>query len=162
MFRSSVFDHTSTIMLLFCFFALIQYGLIRFNIQIHFLKMEGSFKIIYLVFLLIIPLLGNSKRMFYSISQRIPFSGNRRASIRGEPGISLPIPIGFLIIVDWVVNSFSHHVWPAWYLHPKRKCIHYRGSASRDPDEIKSRNRFANDLVIRYFDFSSRDSLAIG
>lgn len=74
MFRSSVFDHISTILLLVCFTALIQILLIFTGIGVRIIKLEISYLIIYLLFILLVPLLGNSKRIFYSISQRIPFS----------------------------------------------------------------------------------------
>lgn len=72
MFRSSVFDHIETILLLVSFLALIQFIISRFGF--HFMKMEIQFVFIYIVFFLISGLLGNSKRVFFSISKRIPFS----------------------------------------------------------------------------------------
>jgi len=74
MFRSSVFDHVSTIFMLTCILALIQVFLNYFNFDIHFIKTENNFLVLYISLLCLIPLLGNSKRMFYSISQRIPNS----------------------------------------------------------------------------------------
>lgn len=70
MFRSAVFDHISTIALLICILAFIQIYFVEFE----FLKTNIQYKTIYTVLLLIIPLLGNSKRYFYSISRRIPLS----------------------------------------------------------------------------------------
>ena len=78
MFRSSVFDHLSTILILLCFSAFIQIIYNFFFDDIQFIKTESTFIGLYIVFLILIPLLGNSKRMFYSISQRIPFSNLKK------------------------------------------------------------------------------------
>lgn len=74
MFRSSVFDHLSTVLLIFSLIFYIQCILILFDINIGILKTETPFKIFYIIAIILIPLLGNCKRLFYSISQRIPFS----------------------------------------------------------------------------------------
>lgn len=74
MFRSSVFDHLATLLLFICFAAFTQGVFIVFNLNISFLKTQNIHIALYFVFLFLIPLLGNSKRIFYSISQRIPFS----------------------------------------------------------------------------------------
>ncbi|WBL25719.1 hypothetical protein [Zunongwangia sp. HGR-M22] len=74
MFRSSVFDHVSTILMLVCFIALVQLTLFWIGTEIQIIKIEKSYLVLYFIFLGLIPLLGNSKRMFRSISQRIPFS----------------------------------------------------------------------------------------
>lgn len=74
MFRSSVFDHLATLLILTCSTALIQMVFNMFNLGIQFIKTENTFIVLYIFFLVLTPLLGNSKRMFYSISQRIPFS----------------------------------------------------------------------------------------
>lgn len=70
MFRSSLFDHISTISLIVCLAALIQF----FFPQVVFLKTTPIFKVFYVVLIAIIPLLGNSKRVFYSIAKRLPIS----------------------------------------------------------------------------------------
>lgn len=69
MFRSSLFDHISTISIIICLLALIQ-----LNVNFRFLKTELFFKVFYCLLIVIIPLLGNSKRIFYSIAQRLPIS----------------------------------------------------------------------------------------
>lgn len=74
MFRSSVFDHISTMLILVWTFFIIQSGLNKMGYNIEVLKTEKEYVIIYFIFFFIIPLLGNCKRMFFSISQRIPFS----------------------------------------------------------------------------------------
>ena len=74
MFRSSVFDHLSTILIIMLTFVLIQKILIFFGSDVTFIKIGGVYTVFYLISILIIPLLGNSKRIFYSISKRIPFS----------------------------------------------------------------------------------------
>ncbi|WP_412987674.1 hypothetical protein [Pontimicrobium sp. IMCC45349] len=74
MFRSSVFDHLSTILMIVCIAALIQIILSLFGSEFFFIKTGGTYNFLYSLFVFIIPLLGNSKRIFYSISQRIPFS----------------------------------------------------------------------------------------
>ena len=68
-FRALMFDHISTIFTLIgaiCFIQLIS--------TIEILKNENSFKYLYVLMFLMIPLLGNSKRFFYPKSMRIPFS----------------------------------------------------------------------------------------
>lgn len=72
MFRASVFDHISTIMMLFSLLAFIGFLLGFFDIQ--FIKFETLHIILYFVFPFLCVRLGNAKRMFYSISQRIPLS----------------------------------------------------------------------------------------
>ncbi len=69
MFRSSLFDHISTISIIICFLALVQ-----LFVEFKFLKTDFIFKVFYCIVILIIPLLGNSKRIFYSIAQRLPIS----------------------------------------------------------------------------------------
>lgn len=69
MFRSSLFDHISTISILICFLVSIQ-----LFIDFKFIKTDLIFKVFYCVLIPIIPLLGNSKRIFYSIAQRLPIS----------------------------------------------------------------------------------------
>ena len=72
MFRSSLFDHISTISILVVLVATTQYFFAHYGVK--FIKTEGLFKILYLSLLILIPLLGNCKRIFYSIAQRLPFS----------------------------------------------------------------------------------------
>jgi hypothetical protein len=69
MFRSSLFDHISTISVLICILISVQ-----FFIDLKFIKTDLIFKVFYCVLIPIIPLLGNSKRIFYSIAQRLPIS----------------------------------------------------------------------------------------
>jgi len=69
MFRSSLFDHISTIAILICILVTSQ-----LFIDIHFIKTDLIFKVFYCLLIPIIPLLGNSKRIFYSIAQRLPLS----------------------------------------------------------------------------------------
>lgn len=69
MFRSSLFDHISTISIIVCALALMQ-----LFIDFKFLKTDLMFKVFYCLLIIIIPLLGNSKRIFYSIAQRLPIS----------------------------------------------------------------------------------------
>jgi hypothetical protein len=71
MFRSSLFDHLSTILILVVLCVIIQFGF-AFS-GIYFLKISTQFKVLYLIFLILIPLLGNCKRIFFSIAKRIPF-----------------------------------------------------------------------------------------
>lgn len=70
MFRSSLFDHISTISILVLIMAFLQYFILDFSI----LKTDSMFKVFYILLIPIVPLLGNSKRMFYSIAQRLPLS----------------------------------------------------------------------------------------
>ena len=74
MFRASVFDHLSTILIIICFAVLLQKILYFLGLDFKFIKTGGTYTVFYFISFLIIPLLGNSKRFFYSISQRIPFS----------------------------------------------------------------------------------------
>ncbi|MEO7977689.1 hypothetical protein [Flavobacterium sp.] len=69
MFRSSLFDHISTIAMIVCLLASFQ-----FFIDLKLVKTEFLFKIFYCLLIVLIPLLGNSKRIFYSIAQRLPIS----------------------------------------------------------------------------------------
>jgi hypothetical protein len=69
MFRSSLFDHISTISILICMLVSTQ-----LFIDFKFIKTDLIFKIFYCLLIPIIPLLGNSKRFFYSIAQRLPLS----------------------------------------------------------------------------------------
>ncbi|MBQ0733945.1 hypothetical protein [Aquimarina celericrescens] len=75
MFRSSLFDHISTILLIVLFLVIIQFIFSFWNI--YFLKTTPQFKIIYVVFLLLIPQLGRCKRIFFPIAKRIPFSNTK-------------------------------------------------------------------------------------
>lgn len=72
MFRSSVFDHTSTIMMLVVVMSILAYIMSFFDI--YFIKHEKLHIVLYLIFPFLCIRLGNAKRMFYSISQRIPMS----------------------------------------------------------------------------------------
>jgi len=72
MFRSSVFDHTSTIMMLVVLLSILGYFMSFFDI--YFMKYEKLHIILYLIFPFLCIRLGNAKRMFYSISQRISMS----------------------------------------------------------------------------------------
>ncbi|MFD2969960.1 hypothetical protein ACFS7Y_21400 [Sphingobacterium bambusae] len=72
MFRASVFDHTSTILMIFAVIALIGSFLQLFGL--HFFKYESVHIILYISFPFLCIRLGNAKRYFYSISQRIPMS----------------------------------------------------------------------------------------
>lgn len=72
MFRSSLFDHISTISILIVIVACIQTIFAHFGYK--FIKTEGLYKVLYISLVFIVPLLGNCKRTFYSISQRLPFS----------------------------------------------------------------------------------------
>ena len=74
MFRSSVFDHLGTIMLLVSIIGVFQLFIGMFFDNILFIKTESTYRFLYVLFLVLVPLLGNCKRMFFSISQRIPFS----------------------------------------------------------------------------------------
>ena len=69
MFRSSLFDHISTISILICILVSTQ-----LFIDLKFIKTDIIFKVFYSLLIPIIPLLGNSKRIFYSIAQRLPIS----------------------------------------------------------------------------------------
>jgi hypothetical protein len=69
MFRSSLFDHISTISILICILVSTQ-----LFIDFKFIKTDLIFKVFYCLLIPIIPLLGNSKRIFYSIAQRLPIS----------------------------------------------------------------------------------------
>ena len=72
MFRASVFDHTSTLMLLVVLLAIISFILHFFGKG--FMKSDTIYLILYFCFMFLCVRLGNAKRMFYSISQRIPMS----------------------------------------------------------------------------------------
>ena len=72
MFRSSLFDHSSTILMLLVIAAIVQF--ICSFWSIYFMKTDDILIFFYLFSVFIIPLLGNCKRMFYGISKRIPFS----------------------------------------------------------------------------------------
>jgi len=69
MFRASIFDHISTIFMMVLFIYLIQ--LIT---PLQLLKEDDGFEYIYLIMLISVPLLGNSKRFFFPKAMRIPFS----------------------------------------------------------------------------------------
>jgi len=69
MFRSALFDHISTI-----FYLVVIVVLIQLNCEYKFLKTDLTHKVLYLFISVLIPLLGNCKRMFYSIAQRLPIS----------------------------------------------------------------------------------------
>jgi hypothetical protein len=72
MFRAALFDHLSTIFMIVVLLVIIQFGLSFFDV--YFLKITIQFKVIYLLFLILIPLMGNCKRIFFPIAKRIPFS----------------------------------------------------------------------------------------
>jgi hypothetical protein len=72
MFRSSLFDHISTILILTVFTAVFQCILSFFGL--FFMKFDFPYLVIYVIFIFLIPMLGDQKRKFFSISQRIPFS----------------------------------------------------------------------------------------
>ena len=72
MFRAALFDHLSTIFMIVVLLVILQFGLSFFDV--YFLKITIQFKVIYLLFLILIPLMGNCKRIFFSIAKRIPFS----------------------------------------------------------------------------------------
>jgi hypothetical protein len=74
MFRSSVFDHLATILGLTCLGYVSQIIIRIFNNNVEFIKSDNTYLVLYVIFLILIPLLGNSKRIFRSISLRIPFS----------------------------------------------------------------------------------------
>ena len=69
MFRSSIFDHISTISILICILVSTQ-----LFIDLKFIKTDLIYKVLYCLLIPIIPLLGNSKRIFYSIAQRLPIA----------------------------------------------------------------------------------------
>lgn len=69
MFRSSLFDHISTVAVITIIIFAVNYFL-GFN----YVKDEKTIKILIFVLVVFIPLLGKCKRIFYSISQRIPLS----------------------------------------------------------------------------------------
>jgi hypothetical protein len=70
MFRSSLFDHISTIAIIVCLLASFQLLISDFI----FVKTDLVFKVFYVLLVVFVPLLGNSKRIFYSIAQRLPIS----------------------------------------------------------------------------------------
>ncbi|WP_264529248.1 hypothetical protein [Flavobacterium sp. N502540] len=70
MFRSSLFDHISTIAIIVCLLVSLQLLVSDYK----FIKTDLIFKVFYCLLVMFIPLLGNSKRMFYSIAQRLPIS----------------------------------------------------------------------------------------
>lgn len=72
MFRSSVFDHISTLMLLFSLLGLIQAVFCLFDV--YYIKTDTQYIVLYVLFLFLSSPLGNAKRIFYSMSKRIPFS----------------------------------------------------------------------------------------
>jgi uncharacterized integral membrane protein len=72
MFRSSLFDHTSTIMVLIVILAILNCFTSHFAMS--FMKTETPHIVLYFCFFLLPARLGNAKRIFYSISKRIPFS----------------------------------------------------------------------------------------
>nr|WP_315130329.1 hypothetical protein [uncultured Flavobacterium sp.] len=69
MFRSSIFDHVSTIFILVLFIYILQ-----LLTPIEILKDNIQYKYIYIIMLISVPLLGNSKRFFFPKAMRIPFS----------------------------------------------------------------------------------------
>ncbi|WP_322969419.1 hypothetical protein [Faecalibacter sp. LW9] len=69
MFRSALFDHISTI-----FYLIVLMVILQLNIDYKFLKTDLIHKVFYVSTLVLIPLLGNCKRIFYSIAQRLPIS----------------------------------------------------------------------------------------
>lgn len=68
-FRSVLFDHISTVLILI----IIAFFINNFG-AFNYFKKENLLNVLIFVFLIIVPLLGKSKRMFNSISQRIPLS----------------------------------------------------------------------------------------
>ena len=76
MFRSSLFDHISTILLVTVFLVILQYIFSFWGI--YFIKVTIQFKVIYFIFLLLIPQLGRCKRIFFPIAKRIPFSNTKQ------------------------------------------------------------------------------------
>lgn len=69
MFRSSMFDHISTIFIMILMIFSLQ-SIFNFNL----IKTGTTFYFIYATMLLLIPLLGNSKRFFFPKAIRVPFS----------------------------------------------------------------------------------------
>lgn len=69
MFRSSIFDHISTIFLI----VLLLLGIQKI-FDLNILKTGVPYQYIYFVMILVIPLLGNSKRFFFPKAIRVPFS----------------------------------------------------------------------------------------
>lgn len=76
MFRASLFDHISTLMMITVVLALIQALLTFFEIS--FLKMDIQYLTLYAIFLFISGKMGDSKRMFFSKAMRIPFSNIKK------------------------------------------------------------------------------------
>ena len=72
MFRSSLFDHISTILIVVQLIVLFQIVFSFFDV--FFLKVSNQFIVIYILFMLFIPLLGKCKRIFFPRAMRIPFS----------------------------------------------------------------------------------------
>lgn len=72
MFRSTFFNQISTIMLSIIILAILQFILEHFNIL--FIKLDSQYILFYILFLFILKPLGDAKRKFNSISNRIPFS----------------------------------------------------------------------------------------
>ncbi|SEF67328.1 hypothetical protein [Sphingobacterium lactis] len=68
-FRSSMFDHISTVFILIIVTLFVQ-GI--FNISL--LKVGKPYNYIYFIMIILIPLLGNSKRFFFPKAIRVPFS----------------------------------------------------------------------------------------
>ncbi len=73
MFRSSMFDHISTISILILVTVIAQILYASFS-DLKFIKTESPFNVFYVILIIIIPLLGKCKRIFYSIAKRLPFS----------------------------------------------------------------------------------------
>lgn len=72
MFRSDLFSHISTIIYLVIILFISQ---LIFNVfEVKFLRLERIHLVLILIFPLFLIPLGNAKRKFYSMSQRIPFS----------------------------------------------------------------------------------------
>jgi len=69
MFRSSIFDHISTTFIIVLFLLGIQ-EIFSLNI----LKTGVPYSYVYFAMILVIPLLGNSKRFFFPKAIRVPFS----------------------------------------------------------------------------------------
>lgn len=78
MFRSSLFDHISTILLITVLLVFIQFLLSFWGI--YFIKINSQFKAIYIIFLFLIPQLGKCKRIFFPIAKRIPFSNTKKTN----------------------------------------------------------------------------------
>ncbi|GGX19290.1 hypothetical protein [Aquimarina muelleri] len=75
MFRASVFNNISTILLVIISLAFIQ--LFTSLKGLYFIKTTPQFIIIYFIFLFLIPLLEKGKKRFFQIAMRIPLSNTK-------------------------------------------------------------------------------------